>query len=187
MVAVGKLQMMEEGGRLFQRKTVSKHNLNNILGSMIHSGLSLNAFVFRADRKGCVMASLVCWPSWPWGRGTSCCPSCASRKHNVSVGCCHPPVCRHQIYTDAIACNSVNISFDDAPERESSSLPPGYAEPTGMEKSKQISGKQPAEAKERMASPDRWGRRAQGTERFPRSCQSRGQPAELVKHTFSDK
>lgn len=60
MVAVGKLQMMEEGGSLFQRKTVSKHNLNNILGSIIHSGLSLNAFVFRADRKGCVMASLVC-------------------------------------------------------------------------------------------------------------------------------
>lgn len=62
-------------------------------------------------------------------------------------------MCCHQIYTDVIVCNSVNISFDDAPERESSSLPPGYAELTGMEKSKQISGKQPAEAKERMASP----------------------------------
>lgn len=62
-------------------------------------------------------------------------------------------MCCHQIHTDVILCNSVNISFDDAPERESSSFPPGYAELTGMEKSKQISGKQPAEAKERMASP----------------------------------
>lgn len=65
-------------------------------------------------------------------------------------------MCCHQIYTDVIVCNLVNISFDDAPERESSSLPPGYAELTGMEKSKQISGKQPAEAKERTASPDHW-------------------------------
>lgn len=62
-------------------------------------------------------------------------------------------MCCHQIYTDVAVCNSVNISFDDAPERESSSLPPGYTELTGMEKSKQIRGKQPAEAKEWMASP----------------------------------
>lgn len=132
------------------------------------------------------MASFECCPSWPWGGRTLCFPSCASRKHNISVGCCPLPMCRYQIYVDATACNSVNISFDDVPERESSSLPPGYAEPTGMEKSKQISGKQPAEAKERMASPDRWGSRAQGIERFSCSCQSREQPAELVKHTFSD-
>lgn len=74
-------------------------------------------------------------------------------------------MCCHQIYTDVIVCNLVNISFDDAPERESSSLPPGYAELTGMEKSKQISGKQPAEAKERTASPDHWESKAQGTAR----------------------
>lgn len=58
------------------------------------------------------------------------------------------PMCCHQIYTDVIVCNSVNIPRHDAPEKESSSLPPGYAELTGMEKRKQISGKQPAEAKE---------------------------------------
>lgn len=96
-------------------------------------------------------------------------------------------MCCHQIYTDVTVCNLVNISFDDAPERESSSLPPGYAELTGMEKSKQICGKQPAEAKELMASPA--ARKAECNalqERFSWNCQSRGQPAELVKCTFAD-
>lgn len=51
----------------------------------------------------------------------------------------------HQIHTDVIVCHAVNTAFHDAPERESSSLPPGYTELTGMEKSEQIGGKEPAE------------------------------------------
>lgn len=51
----------------------------------------------------------------------------------------------HQIHTDVIVCHPINIAFDDAPERESSSIPPGYTELTGMEKSEQIGGKEPAE------------------------------------------
>lgn len=93
----------------------------------------------------------VLTPGLGWRRQDAFLPILSGKIKSLQATALH--MCCHQIYTDVIVCNSVNISCDDAPERESSSLPPGYAELTGMEKSKQISGKQPAEAKERMASP----------------------------------
>jgi len=86
-----------------------------------------------------------------WGRLDGFLPVLSGKIKSLQATAVH--MCCHQIYTAAIVCNSVSISSDDASERESSSLPPGYTELTGMEKSKQISGKQPAEEKERMASP----------------------------------
>lgn len=94
-------------------------------------------------------------------------------------------MCCHQIYTGVIVCHPVNISFDDGPERESSSLPPGYAELTGMEKSKQIRGKEPAVAKERLASP---GSRVPCKGGFPQAAGAQGsQLSSLNAHFLMNK